>query len=153
MSDFATIAKEYVDKKIGDIDQETFNLLFSKLTYLEKKTEITMLQPNFFEDVDNCYNSNITGETKEEMMDQFVALWLNAPRPLEPRNFGSVDALRTYLENLVTAVQGRDVPAVNVIQLLHKGRMYKVISSGRTRAAAAKVAGCPLPTKILTLRT
>lgn len=153
MSDFAKIAKEYVDKRIGDIDESTFNNLLSKMIYLEKNTEVTMVPPSFFEDVDNCYNSQITGNTKEEMMDQFVALYLQAPRPLEPRNFATVDALRSYLENLVSAVKGRDVPAVNVVQLLHKGKMYKVVSGGRTRAAASKVANCPLPAKVLTLRT
>jgi hypothetical protein len=152
MSDFATVARQYLDEKIPGISDNDLKGLLYKLSMALSNTQPMMIEHTFFENVDYCYNSKIDGKTDEEKMEQFVRLYKEAPRPLDPVNFNSDNQIYAYLSDLVEAVRRKQVPPVNVIQILHKGKVFSVISNGRTRAAASKIANTKIPTKLLTFR-
>lgn len=152
MMDFNTLARQYLQEKIPELDDRAFEEMMKKLIHANKNTQPVMMDPPFFEDVDLCYNSQIDGKTDDEKLDQFVQLYLSAPRPLQPSGIKTEEDARRYLTGLIAALREKEMPPVNVIQLLYKGKVYKVVSNGRTRAAAAKVSNTKVPTKLLTIR-
>lgn len=149
---FNTLARQYLQEKIPELGDQEFDELIRKLLHANKNTQTVMMDPPFFEDVDLCYNSEIDGKSDDEKLDQFVRLYLSAPRPLQPSGITTEEAAKRYLTKMIAALRENEIPPVNVIQLLYKGKVYKVISNGRTRAAAAKVSNTKIPTKLLTIR-
>lgn len=152
MKTFREVAREYLDEKIPDLTDEKFNALMRTLSETSGRAKSVMMDHPFFEDVDLCYNSSIDGKTDEEKIEQFIRLYLEAPRPLEPSAIKTEEQARAYLLNMVKAIREGGMPPVNVIQLLHKGKVSLVMAGGRTRAAAAKIANAKIPTNLLTIR-
>jgi hypothetical protein len=120
------------------------------LKYYFNNAEVKNMHHSEMEDISNCYNSLVRGNTQEEKFESLFEAYLKDKRgPMEQRA-DTDDGKREYLNKLMESVINRSCPASVIVNIPEIGRF---MAGGRTRAALAKVADIPMHVKNITLPT
>ena len=141
--DFIEEVSWYQSKGIGT------KISKQKMVALYNEAPITPIDSSALDNYANSYTSLIDGMTINERFNQFVDFYLAEKRsPETTRATGSAGKIE-YLQALVDAtIRAKIDKPINVLNVEGVGLF---ISGGRTRAAAAKVAGVPVGAKIITV--
>jgi len=141
LSDFAQEFKWYQDKG-----------LFRKDIDIKKKLaegRIVLSKPGSLDNVSNCYTKLINGRDENERFKQFVDLYLKEDRG-EMVRADTRESKIEYLRDLINTVKtNKNINPPIVINVEGVGR---VMVGGRTRSAAAKVAGVPINVKYVDIK-
>lgn len=125
------------------------SLTSPQMVEIYKTAPTQSVEPSILDNYANSYTSLINGATVNDRFRQFVNFYLAEQRSPETTR-GSDDSEKiNYLKNLVQATySGKINKPINILNVEGVGSF---ISGGRTRAAAAKVAGVPVNAKIISI--
>ena len=140
VDDFTDELAWYQDQGIGgSLDRDAVGDLFNNASE-------TVMPSSHFDDMANSYTAAIKGDTTEERFKHFFDFYARETRSAETERGKTDDDKRRYLLNLVNAVKGGKTPPVNIIKV---GNLGYAVVGGRTRMAAAKVAGVPIRSRVV----
>lgn len=100
------------------------------------------------EEVANCYNKLIKGDTQEERFESLFENYLRDRRGPKEQRGRNDEEKREYLNKLMESVINKTCPPPVVVEI---NKLGKFMTGGRTRAALAKVADVPINIRHITL--
>jgi alpha-galactosidase/6-phospho-beta-glucosidase family protein len=100
-----------------------------------------------FDTMANSYTSLISANDEDERFQQFLDFYLNEPRSKESTRADTDEGKEKYLKGLISAIKNNKVK--DPIVVINVEGVGKIISGGRTRAAATKVADIDAKVKII----
>lgn len=140
-SDFLEEFSYYKEQGIG------YNLTDEQLKERFNSVKVSTIPIKNFDSMANSYTSLISADNEEERFEEFLKFYLNEPRSKETTRANTDKGKEKYLKDLIDAVKQNKIK--NPIVVIDVEGVGKIVSGGRTRAAATKVINTDAKAKIL----
>lgn len=140
-SDFLEEFSYYKKEGIG------YNLSDEDLKQRFNSVKASTVPIKDFDSMANSYTSLISADNEEERFEEFLKFYLNEPRSKETTRANTDKGKEKYLKDLIDAVKQNKIK--NPIVVIDVEEVGKIVSGGRTRAAATKVVDKDAKVKVL----
>ena len=141
LADFLEEFSYYKEQGIG------FELTDEELKKRFDAAKISTKPIKDFDAMANSYTSLISADDEDERFQEFLDFYLNEPRSKESTRADTDEGKEKYLKGLIGAIKNNKIK--HPIVVIDVEGVGKIISGGRTRAAATKVAGMDAKVKIV----